>query len=80
MSTVTRNGLYLHLPKYTGPMSSGERAANLGHFEVMMLDVKAKSDVGEIPLGLRHEGAQRLKSDRHHRYMCSIRIHCSVLR
>jgi hypothetical protein len=67
VSTAARNSRYLHLPKYSGAMSGGERAAKIGHFEVMMQDVKATANVGKIALGMKHEGAQRLQSDRLYR-------------
>jgi hypothetical protein len=67
VNTAARNSRYLHLPKYTSAMSGGERAARLGHFEVMMQDVKADSEIGKIALGMKHEGAERLRPDRLYR-------------
>jgi hypothetical protein len=67
VSTAARNSRYLHLPKYSSAMSGGERSALIGHYEVMMQDVKATSDVGKIALGMKHEGAQRIKPDRVYR-------------
>jgi hypothetical protein len=67
VSTVARNSRYLHLPKTSSAMSGGERARKLGGFEVMMQDVKGNADVGRIALGMKHEGAQKLRPDRIYR-------------
>jgi hypothetical protein len=67
VSSLARNSRYLHLPKTSSAMSGGERARKLGEFEVMMQDVKANAEVGRIALGLKHDGAQKLKPDRVYR-------------
>jgi len=66
-SNVARNSRYLTLPKTYGYMSGSERARKVGGVEVMIQDVNAKSDVGKIALGRKHEAAVRLKPDRVYR-------------
>ena len=45
-------------------MSGPERARMMGNMKVMMQDVKAGSDMGNIVLGTANEAAQRLKPGR----------------
>jgi hypothetical protein len=67
VSTVARNSKYLHLPATNSAMSGGERARKIGQVEVMIQDVKSKSGVGRIVLGMKHEKAERLRADRLYR-------------
>ncbi|KAM7183983.1 hypothetical protein V8F33_013254 [Rhypophila sp. PSN 637] len=81
-STLARNNRHLHLPETatagtagsqttgpTGPMtmSGSERARLIGDVRVMVQDVKPHSEVGKIALGLKHDGAERLKRGRLYR-------------
>lgn len=66
VSTVARNSRHLQLAKskLSSAVSGGERARVLGGTMVMMQDVKPKANLGRIALGLKCDGAEKLKTAR----------------
>ena len=63
-SSIIRQSKYIDVPKAGKAMSGAERAYMMGGVHVMMQDVKPKTDVGKIALGVVSDTSHRLRVGR----------------